>query len=39
VGVRNQPPDAEHLQLMLDRIVASPGALPDVMTMDAGYLE
>jgi hypothetical protein len=37
VGVRNQPPDAEHLEPMLERIDASAGALPDVMTMDAGY--
>jgi hypothetical protein len=37
VGVSNQPPDTEHLEPMLERIVASAGALPDVMTMDAGY--
>ena len=37
VGLSNQPPDAEHLAPMLERIVASAGALPDVMTMDAGY--
>jgi hypothetical protein len=37
VGVSNQPPDVEHLEPMLERIVASVGALPDVMTMDAGY--
>jgi transposase len=37
VGVSNQPPDAEHLEPMLERIVASAGALPDVMTMDSGY--
>jgi hypothetical protein len=37
VGVSNQPPDFEHLEPMLERIVASAGALPDVMTMDAGY--
>ena len=36
VGLSNQPPDAEHLEPMLERIVASAGALPDVMTMDAG---
>ncbi|CAK6696182.1 hypothetical protein [Synechococcus sp. CBW1107] len=36
VGVSNQPPDFEHLEPMLDRIAATAGALPDVMTMDAG---
>jgi hypothetical protein len=36
-GVSNQPPDVEHLQPMLQRIAASAGALPGVMTMDAGY--
>ena len=37
VGVSNQSPDVEHLEPMLQRIAASAGALPDVMTMDAGY--
>jgi len=37
VGVSNQPPDVEHLEPMLERIAASAGALPDVMTLDAGY--
>jgi len=37
VGVSNQPPDVEHLEPMLERIAASTGELPDVMTMDAGY--
>lgn len=37
VGVSNQPPDVEHLEPMLERMVASAGGLPDVMTMDAGY--
>jgi transposase len=36
VGVSNQPPDAEHLEPMLQRIAASAG-VQDVMTMDAGY--
>ena len=36
-GVSNQPPDVEHLEPMLQRITASAGALPSVMTMDAGY--
>jgi transposase len=36
-GVSNQPPDVEHLDPMLQRITASAGALPSVMTMDAGY--
>ena len=37
VGVSNQSPDFEHLEPMLERIVASTGALPDVMTLDACY--
>ena len=37
IGVSNQSPDFEHLEPMLERIVASAGALPDVMTLDAGY--
>ncbi len=37
VGVSNQPPDVEHLEPMLERIAASAGARPTVMTMDAGY--
>jgi len=37
VGVSNQPPDVEHLEPMLQRIAASAGALPAVMTLDAGY--
>jgi transposase len=37
VGVSNQPPDVEHLEPMLQRIAESAGALPDVMTMDAGF--
>ncbi len=38
VGVSNQPPDVEHLELLLlERIAPSVGALPSVMTMDAGY--
>jgi len=37
VGVSNQPPDVEHLEPMLERIAASAGDLPDVMTLDAGY--
>ncbi|MEA5473485.1 transposase [Synechococcus sp. CCY9201] len=37
VGVSNQPPDVEHLKPMLQRIAATAGVLPDVMTMDAGY--
>ena len=36
-GVSNQPPDVEHLEPMLQRIAASAGTLPTVMTMDAGY--
>ncbi|MCP9793485.1 transposase [Vulcanococcus limneticus Candia 3F8] len=37
VGVSNQPPDVEHLEPMLQRIATSAGALPEVMTLDAGY--
>jgi len=37
IGVSNQPPDVEHLVPMLERIATSAGALPDVMTLDAGY--
>jgi hypothetical protein len=37
IGVSNQPPDPEHLEAMLERIGASAGALPTVMTLDAGY--
>ena len=37
VGVSNQPPDVEHLEPMLERIATSAGALPEVMTFDAGY--
>ena len=36
-GVSNQAPDVEHLEPMLQRIVATAGALPDVLTTDAGY--
>ena len=37
VGVSNQPPDVEHLEPMLQLIAATAGALPAVMTADAGY--
>ncbi|MBM5823519.1 MAG: IS1182 family transposase [Cyanobacteria bacterium K_Offshore_surface_m2_011] len=37
IGVSNQPPDVEHLEPMLERIASNAGALPDVMTLDAGY--
>ena len=37
MGVSNQPPDVEHLEPRLQRIAATAGALPDVMTMEAGY--
>ncbi len=37
VSVTNQHPDVEHLEPMLVRIAASTGALPDLMTTDAGY--
>ncbi len=37
VGLSNQPPDTEHLAPMTERIAANTGALPTVMTMDAGY--
>ncbi|MFM7677037.1 MAG: transposase [Synechococcus sp.] len=37
LGVSNQAPDVEHLAPMLQRIAATAGALPAVMTADAGY--
>lgn len=37
VGVSNQAPDVEHLEPMLQRIATTAGALPDVLTTDAGY--
>ena len=37
VGVSNRSSDFERLKPMLERVVASAGALPDVMTMDTGY--
>ena len=37
VGVSNQAPDVEHLEPMLQRIAVTAGALPDVLTTDAGY--
>ena len=37
VGVSNQAPNVEHLAPMLNRIGATAGALPDVMTTDVGY--
>jgi len=35
--VSNQPPDVEHLEPMIERIASHAGALPDVMTLDAGF--
>ena len=37
LGVSNQAPDVEHLEPMMQRIAATAGALPDVLTADAGY--
>jgi len=37
VGVSNQASDVEHLEPMQHRIGAIAGALPDVLTIDAGY--
>ena len=37
LGVSNQAPDVEHLEPMLQRIATTAGALPDVLTTDAGY--
>jgi hypothetical protein len=37
LGVSNQAPDVEHLEPMLQRIASTAGALPDVLTADAGY--
>ena len=36
-GVSNQAPDVEHLEPMVQRIAVTAGALPDVMSADAGY--
>jgi transposase len=37
-GLSNQPPDAEHLVPMLDRVIENCGAVPTVMSADNGYL-
>ena len=37
LGVSSQAPDVEHLEPMVQRIAATAGALPDVLTTDAGY--
>ena len=37
LGVSNQAPDVEHLEPMVQRIAVTAGALPAVMTADAGY--
>ena len=37
LGVSNQAPDVEHLEPIVQRIAATAGALPAVMTADAGY--
>ena len=37
LGVSNQSPDVEHLEPMVQSIAATAGALPAVMTADAGY--
>ena len=37
LGVSNQTPDVEHLQLMVKRTAATAGALPAVMTVYTGY--
>jgi hypothetical protein len=37
VGVSSQTPDVEHLLPMTARIAANTGAIPVVMTLDAGY--
>lgn len=36
-GVSNQPPDAEHLRPMLNRIEANTGSMPKRASADAGY--
>jgi hypothetical protein len=36
-GVSNQAPDVEHLEPMVQRIAATAAALPEVMSLDAGY--
>ena len=37
-GLTNDPTDARHLRPMLERIAASCGALPKVLSADTGYL-
>jgi len=37
LGVSNQAPDVEHLDPTVQRIASTPGALPVVLTTDAGY--
>jgi len=37
VGMSNLPLDVEHLELMLQRIATTAGALPELMTLDAPY--
>jgi transposase len=37
IGVSNQPPDVEHHAPMLERILANTGAMPTIVTEDAGY--
>jgi transposase len=38
VAVTNQPPDAEHLAPMLDRVIQNCDQAPQVVTADNGYL-
>jgi transposase len=37
IGVSNQPPDAEHLEPMLERTIANTGQVPKAFIADAAY--
>jgi hypothetical protein len=37
MGVSNQASDAPHLELMLERIMANTGQMPETLITDAGY--
>ncbi|MFZ0407802.1 MAG: IS1182 family transposase [Cyanobium sp.] len=37
MGLSNQPPDVEHLEPMLERVIANTGACPEAFIADAGY--
>jgi len=37
MGVSNQPPDVEHLEPMLERVIANTAQAPKTFLADAGY--